>query len=104
MMQLFDAAIVANRAHAPSWHGWGLLEKRQGNFMKAKDLWMKVRAARYVFRPCIWRPCPLRSFPTLASACRRGECGVLPCHVSSGPCSSFRDGHGTPWAHALLGV
>ena len=40
--QLFDASIVANKAHAAAWHGWGLLEKRQGNLMKAKDLWLKV--------------------------------------------------------------
>ena len=42
-MQLFDAAIVADRGHAASWHGWGLLEKRAGKLSKAKDLWMKVR-------------------------------------------------------------
>lgn len=43
--QLFDASIVANKAHAAAWHGWGLLEKRQGNLMKAKDLWLKVQLA-----------------------------------------------------------
>ena len=42
LLQLFDAALVANNEHAASWHGWGLLEKRQGNFRKARDLWMKV--------------------------------------------------------------
>ena len=26
---LFDAAVTANGSHAASWHGWGLLEKRQ---------------------------------------------------------------------------
>lgn len=41
-VQLFDAAIVANKKHAASWHGWGLLEKRQGNLVKARDLWLKV--------------------------------------------------------------
>lgn len=44
VLQLFDAALVANNKHAASWHGWGLLEKRQGNFRKARDLWMKVRS------------------------------------------------------------
>jgi len=43
LLQLFDAAIVANKRHAASWHGWGLLEKRQGNFARAKDLWLKVK-------------------------------------------------------------
>ncbi len=41
--QLFDAATVANGSHAPAWHGWGLLEKRQGNLTRARDLWMKAR-------------------------------------------------------------
>ena len=44
LLQLFDAALVANSEHAASWHGWGLLEKRQGNFRKARDLWMKVHS------------------------------------------------------------
>lgn len=44
VLQLFDAALVANGEHAASWHGWGLLEKRQGNFKKARDLWMKVHS------------------------------------------------------------
>jgi len=42
MLQLFDAAIVANKQHAAAWHGWGMLERKQGNLVKAKDLWMKV--------------------------------------------------------------
>ena len=42
--KLFDAALVANRKHAAAWHGWGHMEKRQGNLLKAKDIWMKVRA------------------------------------------------------------
>ena len=42
VLQLYDAALVANKAHAASWHGWGLLEKKQGNYRKARDLWMKV--------------------------------------------------------------
>ena len=41
--QLYDAAIVANGSHAAAWHGWGLLEKRQGNPLRARDLWVKAR-------------------------------------------------------------
>lgn len=41
-LQLFDAALNANNKHAASWHGWGLLEKQQGHFKKARDLWLKV--------------------------------------------------------------
>lgn len=40
--QLYDAAIVANGSHAAAWHGWGLLEKRQGNPLRARDLWVKA--------------------------------------------------------------
>ena len=32
--KLYDAAIVANPQHAAAWHGWGLLEKEQGNFLR----------------------------------------------------------------------
>lgn len=32
--RLYDAAIVANPLHAAAWHGWGLLEKEQGNFLR----------------------------------------------------------------------
>lgn len=39
--KLYDAAIVANPQHAAAWHGWGLLEKEQGNFLRARDLWLK---------------------------------------------------------------
>lgn len=38
---LFDAALVVNKAHAAAWHGWGLLEKRDGNLAKAKSLFLK---------------------------------------------------------------
>ena len=41
-MQLYDAALVANKEHAAAYHGWGLLEKREGNFKKARDIWMRV--------------------------------------------------------------
>lgn len=39
--KLFDAAIVANSAHAAAYHGWGLLEKAQGNFARARDIWIR---------------------------------------------------------------
>lgn len=32
--KLYDAAIVANPQHAAAWHGWGLLEKEQGNYLR----------------------------------------------------------------------
>lgn len=32
--KLYDAAIVANPQHAAAWHGWGLLEKDQGNYLR----------------------------------------------------------------------
>lgn len=32
--RLYDAAIVASPTHAAAWHGWGLLEKDQGNFLR----------------------------------------------------------------------
>ncbi len=32
--KLYDAAIVANPTHAAAWHGWGLLEKDQGNYLR----------------------------------------------------------------------
>lgn len=38
--QMYDAATVADEAHAAAWHGWGLLEKREGNFLRARDLWL----------------------------------------------------------------
>lgn len=32
--KLYDAAIVANPMHAAAWHGWGLLEKEQENYLR----------------------------------------------------------------------
>lgn len=39
--KLYDAAIVANPKHAAAYHGWGLLEKQDGNYAKARDVWIK---------------------------------------------------------------
>jgi hypothetical protein len=41
--KLYDAAIVADKGHAAAWHGWGMLEKAQGDYLRARDLWTKVR-------------------------------------------------------------
>jgi tetratricopeptide (TPR) repeat protein len=38
---------VASPQHAAAWHGWGLLEKDQGNYLRARDLWLKgIQALR----------------------------------------------------------
>lgn len=39
--KLFDAAIVASSSHAAAYHGWGLLEKSQNNYMRARDIWIR---------------------------------------------------------------
>ncbi len=42
--KLYDAALVVDGTHACAWHKWGMLEKSQGNFTRARDLWMQVGA------------------------------------------------------------
>ena len=71
VLQLFDAALVANNQHAASWHGWGLLEKRQGNFRKARDLWMKVcKSSQQILCRLIVKLLPLLLlFVNLSCAC-----------------------------------
>lgn len=39
--KLYDAAIVASPTHAAAYHGWGLLEKAEGRFLQARDIWIK---------------------------------------------------------------
>ena len=39
--KLYDAAIVANVTHAAAYHGWGLLEKAEGNYARARDVWIR---------------------------------------------------------------
>jgi predicted Zn-dependent protease len=39
--ELFDAAIVADKKHAPAWHGWAVLEMKEGNISKARNLLTK---------------------------------------------------------------
>ena len=53
--QLYDASTVAEPSHAAAWHGWGLLEKKEGNLLRARDLWLKVGIPPYSGMPCILR-------------------------------------------------
>ena len=39
--ELFDAATVANKRHIAAWHGWAVLELKQGNIKKARQLLAK---------------------------------------------------------------
>lgn len=39
--ELFDAATVADKRHIAAWHGWGVLELKQGNISKARHLLAK---------------------------------------------------------------
>lgn len=43
--KLFDAATVVDETHACAWHKWGMLEKSQGNYLRARDLFMQVGSA-----------------------------------------------------------
>ncbi|GMP57094.1 hypothetical protein CsSME_00021328 [Camellia sinensis var. sinensis] len=36
--ELFDAATVADKRHIAAWHGWAVLELKQGNIKKARNL------------------------------------------------------------------
>ncbi|KAF6143357.1 hypothetical protein GIB67_001301 [Kingdonia uniflora] len=36
--ELFDAATVADKKHIAAWHGWAVLELKQGNIKKARNL------------------------------------------------------------------
>lgn len=40
--ELFDAATVANKRHIAAWHGWAVLELKQGNVKKARQLLAKA--------------------------------------------------------------
>ena len=39
--KLYDAAVVANMSHQAAWHGWGMLEKRDRNYVRARDCWIR---------------------------------------------------------------
>lgn len=39
--ELFDAATVADKRHIAAWHGWAVLELKQGNVKKARHLLAK---------------------------------------------------------------
>ena len=36
--KLFDAALVADERHVAAWHGWAVLELREGHAKKAREL------------------------------------------------------------------
>lgn len=36
--ELFDAATVADKRHIAAWHGWAVLELKQGHVKKARNL------------------------------------------------------------------
>ena len=56
---------MAAPTHAAAWHGWGLLEKQQGNFLRARDLWLKgIQALRKSDAP---NPYLYQSLAVLAS-------------------------------------
>jgi len=80
--QLFDAATVANGSHAPAWHGWGLLEKRQGNLTRARDLWMKAR-------PCPGRAASLHVPEPLLPTQRRPPASPAQCRGAQQPTLSM---------------
>lgn len=39
--RLYDAAIVADPKHPAAWHGWGMLEMRQGDLLRARELFIR---------------------------------------------------------------
>lgn len=39
--ELFDASTVADKKHIAGWHGWAVLELKQGNIKKARQLLAK---------------------------------------------------------------
>lgn len=54
--KLYDAAVVASPTHAAAYHGWGLLEKAQGNFLRARDIWTKgLQATRAEPNPYLYQ-------------------------------------------------
>ena len=45
--------MLVEPGHAAAWHAWGMLEKREGNLVKARDIWIKV----------LLKDCTLREIP-----------------------------------------
>lgn len=68
--KLYDAAIVANPRHAAAYHGWGLLEKKQGEYARARDIW--IRGIRSVPPPEA-SPYLFQSLAVLASELQKPE-------------------------------
>lgn len=52
-MQYFKAAVLVDPGHAAAWHAWGMLEKREGNLVKARDVWIKVSSSFDPIRPML---------------------------------------------------
>lgn len=47
---------MANPLHAAAYHGWGLLERRQGNYLRARDLWTRgIQATRRSPNPFLYQ-------------------------------------------------
>jgi hypothetical protein len=79
--QLYDAATVVDSSHACAWHKWGLLEKSEGNFARARDLWVTG------IRRCARRPQSANAYlyNALAVGCncpREPDC-VISCNFVS---------------------
>jgi tetratricopeptide (TPR) repeat protein len=54
--RLYDAALVASPIHAAAYHGWGLLEKKEGNFGAARDIWTKgINATKDIPNPYLYQ-------------------------------------------------
>ena len=52
-VQYFKAAVLVDPTHAASWHAWGMLERQEGNAVKARDIWIKVsNRMRPLLRKC----------------------------------------------------
>lgn len=39
--KMYDAAVCVDPAHACAWHKWGMLEKAEGNYTRARDRWLQ---------------------------------------------------------------
>lgn len=57
--KLFDAALVADRRLSSAWHGWAVLELKDGNVSKARDLIRKGiklgEPSAYLYQVCYRR-------------------------------------------------
>jgi tetratricopeptide (TPR) repeat protein len=67
--KLFDAAVVAAPDHAAAYHGWGMLEKKEGRYAAARDVWVRG------LRACAAAPSPYlyQSLAVLAAELERPD-------------------------------